>query len=163
MPLAIQKLNLAMFVCLILSQNNTLSIIVKLRIELCEWIFENYEKPKNHQFLVDLSELVYDISQNVLRIDLNRLFRHSKTDRKAYHLYRFINGKEMRVLYDIWGSVTGRLTTNPMSFPMLNLKKEIADCVIPKKDVFVQFDFNGAEIRTFVISGWQRTARRRYS
>ena len=118
--------------------------------QLCEWVFENHEKPKNHQFLVDLSELVYDISQNILRIDLNRLFKHSKTDRKAYHLYRFINGKEMRVLYDIWGSVTGRLTTNPMSFPMLNLKKEIADCVVPKRDVFVQFDFNGSEIRTLL-------------
>ena len=37
---------------------------------------------------------------------------------------------------------------------MLNLKKEIADIVIPKNDVFVQFDYNGAEIRTLLsLSG----------
>jgi len=95
----------------------------EIKNELCEWIFENCEKPKNHQFLVDLSELVYDISQNVLRIDLNRLFKHTKTDRKAYHLYRFINGKEMRVFVRYMGSVTGRLTTNPMSFPNAEFKE----------------------------------------
>ena len=46
--------------------------------------------------------------------------------------------------------MTGRLTTKPGSFPILNLKKEIADCVVPANDVFVQLDFNGAEIRTLI-------------
>ena len=46
--------------------------------------------------------------------------------------------------------MTGRLTTKQGSFPILNLKKEIADCVVPTNDVFVQLDFNGAEIRTLI-------------
>ena len=50
--------------------------------------------------------------------------------------------------------MTGRLTTKPNSFPILNLKKEIADIVVPKNDAFIQFDFNGAEIRTLLsLSG----------
>ena len=37
---------------------------------------------------------------------------------------------------------------------ILNLKKDIADIVVPKNDAFIQFDFNGAEIRTLLsLSG----------
>ena len=122
----------------------------EIKNELCEWVFDNHDRPKNHGFLSDLSELVDDISENFVRIDANRLFRHSKSDQKGYHLHQFVKGKKLPILYDIWGSVTGRLTTKPFSFPILNLKKEIADCVIPKNDVFVQFDFNGAEVRTLL-------------
>jgi hypothetical protein len=126
----------------------------ELRNEICEWVFKNYTKPKNHALLVSLSEMIYDISQNVVRIDLNRLFRHSKVDTKARYLFEQVKGENSRIMYDLWGSKTGRLTTKQGSFPILNLKKEIADCVVPTNDVFVQFDFNGAEIRTLLsLSG----------
>ena len=122
----------------------------EVKNEICKWIFENLEKPKNHQFMVDLLEMTEDISENIVSIDLNRLFRHSKNDRKAHYLFNQVKGEEQRVLYDVWGSITGRLTTKTGSFPILNLKKEIADCVIPKNDAFIQLDFNGAEIRTLL-------------
>lgn len=122
----------------------------EIKNEICNWVFENYEKPSNHQFLTNLMEMCHDISQNMPVIDLNCLFRHSKSDRKAYHLFNQVKGQNTPILYDIWGSITGRLTTKSGSFPILNLKKEIADCVVPKNDVFIQLDFNGAEIRTLL-------------
>lgn len=100
--------------------------------------------------MVDIMELCDDISQKIPAIDLNRLYRHSKHDRKARYLFEQVKGENTPILYDVWGSVTGRLTTKPGSFPILNLKKEIADCVVPTNDVFVQLDFNGAEIRTLI-------------
>ncbi len=122
----------------------------EIKNEICDWVFENHEKPKNHTFMVNLMEMCYDVSQNIPVIDLNRLFRYSKNDRKAYHLFNQVKGQNTPIMYDVWGSVTGRLTTKPGSFPILNLKKEIADCVKPKNDVFIQLDFNGAEIRTLL-------------
>ena len=122
----------------------------EIKNELCDWIFENHERPQNHTFMVDLMEMCHDISQNVVSIDLQSLFRHSKVDKKAYYLFNQVKAEKQRILYDVWGSITGRLTTKPGSFPILNLKKEIADCVVPKNDLFVQFDFNGAEIRTLL-------------
>ena len=65
-------------------------------------------------------------------------------------MLNFLNGENKPILYNVWGSVTGRLTTKTWSFPIINLKKELADCVVPKNDIFFQFDLNGAEIRTLL-------------
>ncbi len=122
----------------------------EVKNDITNWVFENHEKPQNHQHMVDVMELCDDISQKIPVIDLNRLYRYSKHDRKAKYLFEQVKGENTPILYDVWGSVTGRLTTKPGSFPILNLKKEIADCVVPTNDVFVQLDFNGAEIRTLI-------------
>ena len=78
------------------------------------------------------------------------LKKASKHDLKARSLLNFLNGKNKPIYYDVFGSVTGRLTTKNGSFPIMNLKKELANCVVPKNDIFVQFDLNGAEIRTLL-------------
>jgi len=122
----------------------------EVKNDITNWVLENHQKPQNHQHMVDVMELCDDISQKIPAIDLNRLYRHSKHDRKARYLFEQVKGENTPILYDVWGSVTGRLTTKQGSFPILNLKKEIADCVVPTNDVFVQLDFNGAEIRTLI-------------
>jgi hypothetical protein len=87
-------------------------------------------------------------------LNKNKLFNYQKTDYKARSLWKSFGEKTPYISYDIYGAVTGRLTTKTNSFPILNLKKEIADVVVPKNDAFIQFDFNGAEIRTLLsLSG----------
>ena len=104
--------------------------------------------------MIDLSKLVYDISNNPVVLNQNLLFNYQKTDYKAKSLWKSFGGKTSHISYDIYGSVTGRLTTKTNSFPILNLKKDIADIVLPKNDAFIQFDFNGAEVRTLLsLSG----------
>ena len=61
-----------------------------------------------------------------------------------------LEGKPIHVDYDIFGTVTGRLTTKRGSFPMLNLKKELKHHVKPTNDVFLELDFNAAEVRTLL-------------
>ena len=92
----------------------------------------------------------HDIKQRPIVVDHNVLKNASKRDNKALVLLNMLNGQNKPIQYDIWGSVTGRLTTKKGSFPIMNLKKEIANCVVPTNDIFVQFDLNGAEIRTFI-------------
>ena len=122
----------------------------EIKNEICEYVFENYHKPQNHGFLVDMQQMAHDIKQRPIIVDHNVLKNASKRDNKALVLLNMLNGKNKPIQYDIWGSVTGRLTTKKGSFPIMNLKKEIANCVIPTNDIFVQFDLNGAEIRTFI-------------
>ena len=57
--------------------------------------------------------------------------------------YRYID-------YNLFGTVTGRLTTRPGSFPILTLKKEFRKLLKPNNDLFVALDYNGAEVRTFL-------------
>lgn len=122
----------------------------EVKNEICDWVFKNYEKPQNHGFLVDLHQMAHEISKNPVLIDQKALIKASKIDMKAKSLLNSLNGKNKPILYDVWGSKTGRLTTKQGSFPIMNLKKEIANCVVPKNDIFIQFDLNGAEIRTFI-------------
>mgnify|MGYP007000094991 len=67
---------------------------------------------------------------------------------KAKHLYEQFGEETPYVDYDIFGTVTGRMTTKRGSFPALNLKRELKKHVRPNNDVFLELDFNAAEIRT---------------
>ena len=62
--------------------------------------------------------------------------------------------KTGRVLYNIFGSATGRLTTKRSSVPVLTLKKEQRELLKPQNDAFVELDLNAAEIRMLMaLSG----------
>ena len=122
----------------------------EIKNEICSWIFERCDRPANHDFLVDLHQMSHQIAQNPVIIDQNTLKKASKIDQKALALLNNLNGQNRPILYNAWGSKTGRLTLKNGSFPIMNLKKDIANCVVPKNDLFIQFDTNGAEIRTFI-------------
>jgi len=122
----------------------------EIKNQICEWVFDNYERPDNHDFIVDLQNMASDISRNPILIDHECLKKHARHDLKAKALVNFLDGQNKPILYDVWGSRTGRLATKTGSFPIMNLKKELADVVIPKNNIFVQFDLNGAEIRTLL-------------
>ena len=126
----------------------------QVKNEICEYVFDTYTKPANHKFMIDINKLVYEISNNPVILNKNKLFKYQRADYKARSLWKNFGEKTPYISYDIYGAVTGRLTTKTNSFPILNLKKEIADVVVPKNDAFIQFDFNGAEIRTLLsLSG----------
>jgi hypothetical protein len=122
----------------------------QVKNEICEHVFSNYPKPPNHKFLSNLTEMVYEIAQQPVKIDDYRLFLYSKEDYKAKTLWTKFGGQKSCISYNIYGTKTGRLSTMENTFPILNLKKEISDVVIPTNDMFVQLDFNGAEIRTLL-------------
>lgn len=118
--------------------------------EITKWVFENVEKPKNYSFLKETFGNLRHLSMHPVNLNTFALYCIGAEDNKAKHLYEQFEGKPVHIDYDIFGTVTGRLTTKRGSFPILNLKKDLKNHVRPQNDVFLELDFNAAEIRTLL-------------
>ena len=64
-----------------------------------------------------------------------------------------LNGPQY-VDYNLFGTVTGRLTTYSTSFPILTVQKEFRQLIKPANNWLLSLDYNAAEVRTFIaLSG----------
>ena len=127
----------------------------QIKNEICEWVFENFEKPKNYSFLLESYSTLQDISTHPVKINLHKLYNWAKTDIKAKNLLSWLQkNPNPTVNYNLFGTKTGRLTTRMGSFPIMNLKTELKGAVEPKWDCSLELDFNASEIRTLLaLSG----------
>ncbi len=124
-----------------------LSSFLDIKNKITKHVFENFEKPVEYDHLVEVEKLLYKIRYNKLNIDnkgARNLFVNS-TSRN--HAQKIMNSSK-HIDYNIFGTKTGRLTTNPGSFPILTMRKELRSLIKPKNDWFVSLDYNGAEVRT---------------
>jgi len=121
----------------------------ELRTKITKHVIENYEKPKNYDYLLKMTKLLTKISHNQLKIDLSGLnssMHREKTRNfreKAQNLPKYVR-------YNLFGTKTGRLTTKKSSFPIMTMNKEFRSVVKPNNDYFLELDFNAAEIRTLL-------------
>jgi len=82
---------------------------------------------------------------------LHKIHVISEKIRKQGIQYR---GQIQSINYDIFGTATGRLTTKKSSLPILTLKREDRVSLTPSNDLFVELDFNAAEVRMLLaLSG----------
>tara|TARA_X000001388_G_C2234653_1_gene124766 strand:+ start:8645 stop:9823 length:1179 start_codon:yes stop_codon:yes gene_type:complete len=118
-----------------------------IKNEITNYVFENFERPKNYDFLVDLHLLTQKIKKQPLSINIKNLdFSNSKVRNSLSK----VKDASKHIDYNMWGTVTGRLATNPSSFPILTLNKELRSCIEPNNDCFVELDFNSAELRVLL-------------
>jgi hypothetical protein len=103
-----------------------------MRRQCMDGILESLAKPGDYDILHKAHVLATEIS-------------HNKRDYEK---------KTSRIQYNIFGSATGRFTTVKGSIPILNLKKENRTQLTPNNDLFIELDFNAAELRTLLsLSG----------
>jgi hypothetical protein len=122
-----------------------------LRNEITKHVFESYPKPKNYNFLNDLCEMIYAIARRELNVKFENL---NLADDKTREAFGKIKDVGRSVEYTPWVSATGRLSTKPNSFPILNLNKQLRACLEPQNDLFVEMDYNAAELRVlFALLG----------
>ena len=122
--------------------------------EITKWVIENNEKPQNYRLMHNINIMCKELSKQEIRVNKERWKWHAGRDQKAMYLSKRFWDKQLRVDYNPWGTITGRLGLNEGSFPILNLKTAIKDIIKPKWDCFVELDFNGAELRTLLhLSG----------
>lgn len=117
--------------------------------KITDHILKTHEKPKNYDFLYDLDRVLTSISDRRLNIDekaFEKLFETYGAHRKLMRLSESGN----RLVYNLFGTKTGRLTTKSNSFPILTLKSNYKNLIIPNNDWLLELDFNSAELRTLL-------------
>jgi len=121
----------------------------KVKSEITNHVIRNYHKPKNYDFLLELSGEVEKIKNRPLDINISKLNEHKHSIVTRNFLKKLKKTKSY-IDYNIFGTKTGRLTTKPGSFPILTLNKEYRNILKPNNDLYVELDFNAAELRTLL-------------
>ena len=117
-----------------------------IKSQITNHVLNSYNKPGNYNFLLELSELIFQIEIHKLNIEASALdnnlheFRTRKFKEKLLRTHPHIS-------YNIFGTITGRLTTKKDSFPILTLDKNYRKIIKPQNDWFIELDFNAAELR----------------
>lgn len=121
----------------------------EIKNKITETVLQNYEKPEDYEFMLNLTKVVESMKSKKLNIDVSniktRLFEFKARQWKD----KIIKGSPY-ISYDIYGTKTGRMTTKKNSFPILTLPKEYRSVIKPTNDWFVELDFNAAELRTLL-------------
>ena len=118
-----------------------------IKNEITSHVFKTYKKPKNHDFLRDLIFFIKKIQGRQVNVEVSDADYSSSSARNAISK---IKNKNRKILYNPWKAVTGRLTTETNSFPILTLNKDLRGLIKPHNDVFVELDFNSAELRVLL-------------
>ena len=125
----------------------------EIKNKITEHVLENCKKPENYERLSSVQKLLYKIKYQDLNVNnegCKNLFYRTRDRQKIKNL---LDGPK-HVDYNLFGTITGRLTTNPESFPILTMRQDYRKIVKPHNDLFLSLDYNGAEIRTFLgLSG----------
>jgi hypothetical protein len=127
--------------------NKFLIEFFSLKNEITNWVFDFYKKPDNYDFMRDLTILLHKIKNQKVNLRMENLDFINPKVRKSFNKIKKTNNK---IKYNPWITATGRLTTTQDSFPILTLNRELRDVIIPTNDLFIELDYNSAELRTFL-------------
>jgi len=120
-----------------------------MKDQICQHIFSSFEQPSNYDYQVSLQEILGDMRYRKLNINSKNLFpvMHEARARKfSVNLQKTL----ISCKFNAFGTKTGRLTTQPGSFPILTMDRKYRCVVEPTNDFFIELDFNAAELRTLM-------------
>ena len=121
----------------------------QVKCDILEWIFYNMDKPLNYPTMLRLEKLFAEIKNNSLNIDLS-VMKGELSSMLVRQNLKKLSAVNNTLDYNQFGSVTGRLTLEKGSFPILNLPKNFRKVLKPTNNFFVEFDYNAAELRTML-------------
>jgi hypothetical protein len=120
-----------------------------LKNEITKSVFENHSRPQNYDHLLGAHRMIEEIRFQAVSVDRSamkaRFFK-----KKVRHFMKDLNKKSLSIRYNLFGTKTGRLTTERGSFPILTLDKDLREFIKPNHDAFLEIDFNAAELRTLL-------------
>lgn len=119
----------------------------EIKSKIVDSVFENYEKPENYFFYLTLEKLIAKIRSTDLNLDLKI---NTNKILKKKEFINSIKNTNKNISYNQFGTKTGRLTTQPGSFPILTMNSDFRSIIKPKNDHFIELDYNAAEARTLL-------------
>ena len=122
----------------------------EMRNKITQHVFNTHERPKNYDHLDRSYKLLHKIRYQKLNINVDGCRKLMTTTTDRQDIQNLINNRAHYVNYNLFGTVTGRLTTHKDSNPILTVKSRFRSLYKPTNDWFVSFDYNGAEVRTFL-------------
>jgi len=118
-----------------------------LKNDITKHVVENYDRPKNYDFMYELLIFLKEVEHQELNLNFKNL---DMTDKRVRQSISKIKESPGKIRYNPWGTITGRLATHKNSFPILTLNKELRPVVEPTNDCLLELDFNAAEIRVLL-------------
>jgi hypothetical protein len=118
------------------------------KYSIVQSVFRNFEKPENHDFLVETARVFDKIAKRELNLDFAESIKII-SDSKSLKFFRRLKSRK-NVIYDIFGTKTGRVRTKRNSFGILGFDKAYRRVLKPNNDFFLELDFNGAELRVLL-------------
>jgi len=120
-----------------------------LKNQITEHVYRTYDKPKNYDFLSSLQGVLASVKKQKVKINGKALRPYLGTLR-ARNFIKTLSKTEPCCKYNLFGTVTGRLSTFPGSFPILTMNKEYRAVLEPTNGCYLELDYNAAELRTFL-------------
>jgi len=123
--------------------------LCKVKNKITEHVLENYPKPENYSLQRSIVSMVTEISNQKLNLNLDVLKENYENPR-ARELHKRLQSTYPYINYNPFGTKTGRLTTKKNSFPILTMDKRFRKVLQPNNDMFVELDYNAAELRVLI-------------
>ena len=117
----------------------------EVKCNIIEHVIQTYKKPDNYNLLIEIEKVIEQISRKPLNIEFS-ILKENIIDNRARLLLSKIKNINT-VEYNLFGSKTGRLSTKPKTFPILNLDSKYRSIIKPNNDALLELDFNAAEVR----------------
>lgn len=145
----IAKINLRNHCIFDLVPHDFLKEFCDIKNQITDHVLTTYERPPVYEHLSDVAKLLYKIKFQNLNLSAEHcqeLFYNTPSRVMAKKL---LDGPR-HIDYNLFGTITGRLTTQPLSFPILTSQRGFRKLLKPSNDWFLSLDYNGAEVRTLL-------------
>ena len=117
--------------------------------QISEHVFGTFEKPTNYDFMLKLHQMIASISSRILKLDYE-LLKFKSFNAQVRNFLKKAQNWRPRIVYNPYGTTTGRLGVQSGSFPILNWPRELRGAILPNNDCFLELDFNAAELRVLL-------------
>ncbi len=121
----------------------------QIKNQITDYVISESPKPANYKHLVAVNTMIRDIESQPLDINMDSILPRV-SDIKVSNFVKRIKSCDKAIRYNLFGTVTGRLTTRKNSFPILTMSKDHRQVLKPSNDCFIELDYNGAELRVLL-------------
>lgn len=112
------------------------------RAAMLKNVFDTHERPDNYDFLYSLNKMLHEVAEKEVKIEMKNL--------PIIGEIKNASKMKKKVKYNLFGTVTGRLSAEQDSFPILTMNKNLRCIVEPTNDFLLELDYNAFEPRVLL-------------